>query len=48
MGDLAAGDDTGAMGLDPTRPHRSRGTDVVFVVAGVVIAILLVLWAFLG
>jgi len=36
------------VGLDPTRPHRRRKSDVVFVVAALVVAALLVAWAFLG
>jgi len=36
------------MGFDPNRPFKKRKTDFVFVVAGLAIAILLLLWAFLG
>ena len=41
-------DDTDRMGMDPTRPHRRRPTDIVFVGAGILVAVLLVLWAFFG
>jgi predicted nucleic acid-binding Zn ribbon protein len=34
--------------MDPTRPHRRRPTDIVFVGAGILVAVLLVLWAFFG
>ncbi len=36
------------MGMDPTRPHRRRPTDYLYVAAGLVVAALLVLWAVLG
>lgn len=36
------------MGLNPYRPRRARPGDVAFVVAGLVVALVLVLWAFLG
>ena len=36
------------MGFDPTRPHRRRPADLVFVAAGVVVIIVLVVWALLG
>ncbi len=36
------------MGFNPNRPQKRRDSDVVFVVAGLVVALLLVLWAFLG
>jgi len=36
------------MGFDPTRKQQRRPSDYVFVVAGIVVAIVLVLWAFLG
>jgi len=36
------------MGFDPNRHFKKRKTDFVFVSAGLVIAILLLLWAFLG
>ena len=36
------------MGLDPTRPHRRRPADVVFVVAGVVVVVALLIWVFFG
>ncbi len=39
---------TGGVGLDPTRPHKRRKSDVVFVAAALVVAALLVAWAFLG
>lgn len=44
-----AGAHTGAtMGLNPYRPHKQRRSDLVFVAAGLLVALLLVLWAFLG
>jgi hypothetical protein len=36
------------MGMDPTRPHRRRPTDYLFVGAALVVALLFVLWALLG
>ena len=36
------------MGFDPHRPQKRRPSDLVFVAAGLVVALLLVLWAFLG
>ena len=36
------------MGFDPTRPHRRRPADLVFVGAGVVLIVALVVWALLG
>lgn len=36
------------MGMDPTRPHRRRRTDYVFVAAGLLVALLLVTWALIG
>jgi hypothetical protein len=36
------------MGFDPNRPFKKRKTDFLFVFAGLVIAIVLLLWAFLG
>jgi len=40
--------DTGAMGFDPTRPQRRRPSDLAFVVAGLLVAVGLVVWALLG
>jgi hypothetical protein len=34
--------------MDPTRPHRRRPSDILFVGAGILVAVLLVLWAFFG
>lgn len=34
--------------MDPTRPHRRRPTDLLYVGAGLLVALLLVLWAFFG
>ena len=52
MGECGAGGarrhDTCAMGFDPTRPHRRRPADLVFVGAGVVLIVALVVWALLG
>lgn len=36
------------MGLNPYRPQKQRPSDIAFVVAGLLVALLLVLWAFLG
>ena len=36
------------MGMDPTRPHRRRPADLLYVGAGLLVALLLVLWAFFG
>jgi hypothetical protein len=36
------------MGLNPYRPHKQRRSDLVFVAAGLIVAALLVLWAFFG
>jgi hypothetical protein len=33
------------MGFNPFRPHRSSRADYVFVAAGILVAVLLVLWA---
>lgn len=41
-------DDTDLMGMDPTRPHQRRRTDYLYVVAGLLVALLLVLWAIVG
>ena len=38
-------DDTDGMGFDPRRPHRQRPSDVLYVGAAVVVAVLLVVWA---
>jgi hypothetical protein len=34
--------------MDPTRPHRRRPTDYLYVGAALVVALLFVLWALLG
>jgi hypothetical protein len=39
------GDDTDVMGMDPTRPHRRRPTDIVFVVAACLTTVALLTWA---
>jgi hypothetical protein len=36
------------VGLNPYRKHRARPSDVVFAVAGVVVALALVAWALFG
>ena len=36
------------MGLDPTRPHRRRPSDLIYVGAGLAVVIALVVWALLG
>lgn len=33
------------MGFNPFRPHRTSRADYVFVAAGILVAVLLVLWA---
>jgi len=45
-GGVASGaDDTDGMGLDPRRPHRRRPSDVVYVGAAILVAVLLLVWA---
>jgi hypothetical protein len=39
---------SGPMGFDPTRKRQRRSSDYLFVAAGVAVAALLVIWAFLG
>jgi len=34
--------------MDPTRPHRRRPTDIVYVAAGLIVFAALVLWALVG
>ena len=41
-------DDTDPMGMDPTRPHRRRPADYVFVSATIVAGVLLLVWVFFG
>lgn len=36
------------MGLNPYRPQKQRTGDLVFVAAGLVVAVLLLLWALFG
>jgi hypothetical protein len=36
------------MGFDPNRPYRRRPSDFIFVISGIVVALLLLIWAFLG
>jgi hypothetical protein len=36
------------MGLNPYRPQKQRRGDLVFVAAGLVVAVLLLLWALFG
>jgi hypothetical protein len=36
------------MGLNPYRPQKQRRSDIAFVAAGLLVAVLLVLWAFFG
>jgi hypothetical protein len=36
------------MGLNPYRPQRRRPSDYLFVAAGLIVALALVLWALLG
>lgn len=41
-------DNTDCVGLDPTRTRRKSPFDYIFVVAAVIVALLLVVWALLG
>lgn len=34
--------------MDPTRPHRRRPTDIVYVISACLVMLLLVLWALLA
>jgi hypothetical protein len=36
------------MGFNPHRPQKRRPSDVAFVAAGLLVCVLLLLWAFLG
>lgn len=36
------------MGFDPNRPVKRKDSDIVFVVAGLLVALALVLWALFG
>ncbi len=36
------------MGFDPNRFHRRRPSDFAFVISGIAVALLLLIWAFLG
>jgi hypothetical protein len=36
------------VGLNPYRPQKQRRSDLVFVAAGLLVALLLVLWAVFG
>lgn len=36
------------MGMDPTRPHRRRPSDFIYVGAGILLIIGLLVWAFKG
>ncbi len=40
-----AGDDNRGMGFNPFRPQHRTSADYLFVIAGVVLSVLLVLWA---
>ena len=42
------GHDTEPMGMDPTRPHRRRPADYLYVAAGCIAALLLLLWVLFG
>ena len=46
--DEAGRDDTGPMGMDPTRPHRRRPSDLLYVGAGLLVVVALLVWALLG
>ena len=45
---MTRADDTDRMGLDPTRRHRRRPSDLVFVGAGLLVVVALVAWALFG
>lgn len=36
------------MGFNPHRPQKRRPSDIVFVAAGILVAVALVAWAFFG
>ena len=40
--------DTDPMGMDPTRPHRRRPADLLYVGAGLLVVAALLVWALLG
>ena len=40
--------DTERMGMDPTRPHRKRPTDYLYVAAGCIAAFVLLFWVLFG
>ena len=42
------GDDTDDMGYNPHRKHVPKKGDLAIVVAAILVAVVLVLWAFLG
>jgi len=42
------GDDTDAMGYNPHRKMVRKRGDLLFVVAAIVVAVVLLVWAFLG
>lgn len=41
-------DDTDAMGYNPNRKHVPKRGDLAIVVAAIAVAVVLVLWAFVG
>ena len=43
--EVGGNSDTGPMGFNPFRPRRTRPTDVVFVAAGLLVTLALLLWA---
>jgi len=42
------GDDTDGMGYNPHRKHVPKRGDLAIVIAAILVAVVLVLWAFLG
>jgi len=42
------GDDTDGMGYNPHRKHVPKRGDLVIVIAAILVAVLLVVWAFAG
>lgn len=45
FGVASGADDTDSMGLDPRRPQRRRPSDIAYVGAAVLVAVLLLVWA---
>ena len=41
-------DHTYAVGFDPTRPFKAKKSDALFIAAGLVVTVALVIWAVVG